>query len=195
MSIDTIELEDHELEVVYSVMKNNNMAIDKSIRKFSLEDLNKIGIYRESYSIHELRANGFDLTGVVSSFDKVAKDAETLLSVDAPFATGIKKWQLPIDVEGFRIITTEFPPNTTVLPHIHSMLDKESKSGGFRMVIEGSITFEEKKYLPGDWFFIPNGVPYSFTTDPDVKTKENYWYGHNLAGKHTRISSPQSQNP
>lgn len=195
MSIDKIELEDHELEIVHSVMMNKNLAIDMNKREYSLQELNKIGVYRESYSVQELRDNGFDLKGVVTSFDKAAKDAETALSVDAPFASGIRKWQLPIDVEGFRIITTEFPPNTTVLPHIHSMLDAKSKSGGFRMVVEGSITFEGKKYLPGDWFFIPNGIPYTFTTDPLVKTTENYWYGHNVRGKHTRISSPQSQKP
>lgn len=193
MSQDIIELEPHELEIINSVLSQRGMAVDSSKTAYTLSELNNVGIYRESYSFEEVRAKGFDSSGVITSFDEVAAKAQKELRVDAPFAKGIKKWQLPIDVAGFRIITTVFPPATTVLAHVHKSLDEHSKSGGFRMVVEGSITFEGKKFLPGDWFFIPNDTPYSFETDPNIETKENYWYGHNLRGEHSRISSPVAQ--
>ncbi|MCG8088240.1 MAG: hypothetical protein JAY62_00670 [Candidatus Thiodiazotropha endolucinida] len=189
-----IKLEEHELEIVKDVANRRAFAFDARKKEYSMVELRVMGIYRESYSIEELRERKFDLSGVVTSFDGVSKRAEKELTIDAPFAEGIRKWQLPIDVMGFRIISTVFPPNTTVLPHVHSELKSGIKSGGFRIVVKGSITFEGKKYSPGDWFFIPNGVPYTFTTDPEIETTENYWYGHNAAKGHSRISSPIPSN-
>ncbi len=193
-SKDTILLDEFELSIVKDEMSNRNMMFNESKNEYTMEELNSIGIVRESYSIEELHQKDFDTQGIITSFDDVAKMAEEKLVVGAPFAKGVKKWQLPIDLIGFKIITTVFPPKTTVLPHVHSVLDENVKSGGFRMVVSGSITFNGKKYLPGDWFFIPNGIPYSFTTDENIETRENYWYGHRHREGAVRISSPKAVN-
>jgi hypothetical protein len=187
-------LEDDELEIVSNASKDHGVPFDPKKRDYTEADLSKLGIVREYYSLDELHQRGFRSDGVVSSFDDVSERAKNELRVGAPFANGVEKWQLPIDMLGFRIQTTIFPPNTTVLPHTHTILDAEIKSGGFRMVIQGSIKFEGKKYMPGDWFFIPNGRPYSFTTDSDVETEEAYWYGHRTVQGAVRISNPKSSD-
>lgn len=188
----TIVLDDYELKTVQEQALIHNSKFDPNKREYSIKELADLGIVRESYSLQELNEQGFASSGVVTSFDEIAIRAEQELQVGAPFAKEVKKWQLPINVIGFRMMTTVFPPNTVVLPHVHTILDQDIKSGGFRMVVQGSITFEENKFLPGDWFFVPNGIPYTFTTDPDVETKENYWYGHRHRNGLVRISSPKA---
>jgi hypothetical protein len=43
-------------------------------------------------------------------------------------------------------------------------------------VVKGTITFKGRDYKAGDWFFVPNGVAYSFTTDPANETVVFYKY-------------------
>ena len=187
----TIILDERELQIVREKCEELNQFFDPKKNEYTLEELGAIGIVRESYSVKEMRSMGFDNSGVVTSFDQVASLAQEKLKIGAPFAKGVTKWQLPIDVEGIRIMTTVFPPNTTVLSHVHSVLDENVKSGGLRIVVTGSIIYEGKKYSPGDWFFVPNGTAYSFTTDPKKETKENYFYSHNHHGGFSRVSSPK----
>ena len=187
-----ITLDDHELNIVREASEIKGLHFNPDKRQYSSEELTYLGIVRESYSLQELHERDFTSSGVVTSFDEVARRAEEELRVGAPFAKTAKKWQLPIDVMGFRIIKTVFPPDTIILPHTHSVLDPDVKSGGFRMVVKGSITFEGQKFEPGDWFFVPNGTPYSFKTDPNIETEENYWYGHRHRDGLARISSPKA---
>ena len=39
------------------------------------------------------------------------------------------------------------------------------------IVTKGRIYYKGKEYGPGDWFFVPNGVPYTFSTDEKVPTE------------------------
>ena len=187
----SIELDEHELAIVEEAAKDAGIPFDPNRKVYTMGELEPLGVVREAYSAEEVRSRGLGSTGVVTSFDEVAHKAETELAIGAPFASSARKWQLPVDVPGFRLVTTVFPPGSVVGNHTHSVLDPEVKSGGFRMVISGSIEFEGKRYGPGDWFFIPNGTPYSFSTDPDVETKENYWYGHRHRKGFVRISRPK----
>lgn len=187
-----IVLNDLEMVVLGDICSTRGIAFDPSQREFTQSQLEDIGVVREFYSIEEVRIRGFSIDSVVTSFDEIAERAKTELRVGAPFASEVAKWQLPIDVPGFRTMITTFPPGTTVLPHVHAILDPEVKSGALRIVTNGSINFEGQKYLPGDWFYIPNGVPYSFTTDPEIVTSEAYWYGHNVQHIASRISSPKA---
>lgn len=57
------------------------------------------------------------------------------------------------------LTTTE--PGTHVATHAHD-------EPMFRYVIEGSLTINGTEYRPGDWVFIPEGVPY------DIRTTEGY---------------------
>jgi quercetin dioxygenase-like cupin family protein len=188
----TITLNEFEMNVLKDVCSKRKAPFDPKKTTYTPDELSDLGVIREYYSIEEVRDRGFSVDGVVTSFDAVAERAKTELRVGAPFAKKVTKWQLPIDVPGFRTIVTSFPPGTVVMPHVHNVLDAEVKSGGLRVVTKGSIEFQGRKYLPGDWFFIPNGVPYSFTTDPDMETEENYWYGHNVREIASRISNPSA---
>ena len=77
--------------------------------QYSASELIDCGFVRENWSIEELNAKGFGTKGVITSFDSNAIRAEKELSVDAPFAEGIQKWQLPIPLPGFRVIMTDSP--------------------------------------------------------------------------------------
>jgi hypothetical protein len=74
---------------------------------------------------------------------------------------------------------TLFPPRTVVESHVHPTLEGAAACGQLRVVVKGSITYNGQKYGPGDWFFIPNDISYSFVTDQDVETLENYYYQYN----------------
>jgi hypothetical protein len=144
---------------------------------------------RESYTVQELRELGFR-PGPVSCFDDCAKRAEDLLSVDAPFGSGIKKWQLPINSSHIKIEQTLFPPNTLVTPHVHPENTPDDPGGGLRIIIKGRVFYQRREYGPGDWFFIPNGMPYSFRTDPDGPTIVMYKYHFFGVERENRFSHP-----
>jgi quercetin dioxygenase-like cupin family protein len=187
-----ITLNEDELKLIATVSKMKGVPLDETKRQFSKQDLESLGFVRENWGHEEVIEKGFGLEGVVTSFDENSVRAEKDLSVDVPFAVGVQKWQLPINLPNFRVIMTRFPPNTVVDLHEHPNFDGVSACGQLRVVVQGSITFDGRKYGPGDWFFIPNGVPYSFVTDPDLVTLENYYYQYNGATLPMRFSSPQA---
>lgn len=188
---DLVTLDENEMEIAAIAAKEKGMDFDKSRNQYSISELAAYGLVRESWSVNEMREKGFSNEGVVTSFDDDTLRAENDLRVDAPYADGAQKWQLPIALPNFRIMMTRFPPNTVVEPHVHPDIDDITKCGQYRIVIEGSITYNGKKYGPGEWFFIPNGVPYSFVTDPDVETLENYAYQYNRRNMPVRFSNPR----
>ena len=190
-----IRLNESEQTLLFMVGLKNRKPVATTNADITEEKLREFKFVRENWTVEELRNKGLAVEGVVTSFDRVAKRAESELAVDAPFADGIQKWQLPINLPGFRVVMTRFPPGTVVRSHQHPSIPGFSACGQLRVVVKGSITFEGKVYRPGDWFFIPNGVEYSFTTDPDVETLESYYYQYNgIAQQPLRFSSP-SFNP
>lgn len=48
--------------------------------------------------------------------------------------------------------------------------------GGLRVVATGTVVFQGNKYMPGDWFFVPNGQPYDFKSDEVTDTVVFYLY-------------------
>lgn len=192
ISGDLVTLDENEMEIAAIAAKAKGMDFDRSRNQYSIEELASYGLVRESYSTNELHEKGFKNKGVTTSFDKDSLRAKDDLRVDAPFAGGVEKWQLPIDLPNFKMMMARFPPNTFVEPHVHPNLDDQSLCGLFRIVIKGSITYEGKKYGPGDWFFVPTGIPYSFVTDPDMETVESYAYQYTRRGMPVRFSNPRS---
>ena len=188
-----VHLNEDEASLMRAVAASRGMSIDPDRSEYAWSELESFGFVRENWSVEELRDRGFTGETVVTSFDEDARRAEEELLVDVPFAPGVQKWQLPIGLPGFRVIMTRFPPNTEVQLHEHPNFDGVSACGQLRVVVKGSITYAGKRYGPGEWFFIPNGVPYSFVTDPEVETLENYYYQYNGATMPLRFSSPQSR--
>ncbi len=189
-SDELLDLNEDELRLIQTVLKANGITVDEARTKYSETELRDYGFVRENWSVDELIEKGFGDDGVITSFSQGAAKAQGELVVDAPFANGIQKWQLPIPLPGFRVIMTRFPPNTTVRPHVHPNIDGVSACGQLRVVVKGSITYSGRKYGPGEWFFVPNDTPYSFVTDPDMETLENYFYQYNgSTGLPMRFSS------
>ncbi|MBK4723565.1 hypothetical protein JJL56_32510 [Azospirillum sp. YIM DDC1] len=127
---------------------------------------------------------------VVTSYDIQARIARDTLVVDAPFAKEIRKWQIPVDICEWRVLITEYPPNTLVEPHVHPANTPDRPGGSMRTVLKGSIEYAGKIFGPGDWFFIPNGVPYSFRSDKNRETIVMYKYDFFGVAQGNRFSSP-----
>jgi len=185
-----INLNESERALLFMVASKNKKFIDATKIDITEEELKELEFVRENWSIEEIQQKGLAVDGVVTSFDEVAKKAESELVVDAPFADGIHKWQLPINLPGFRVVMTRFPPGTVVKAHQHPSIPGFSSCGQLRVVVKGSITYDGKVYGPGDWFYIPNGIAYSFTTDPNEETLESYHYQYNgIAQQPLRFSN------
>ena len=83
---------------------------------------------------------------------------------------GFHSWQLPFIMEGplFFFITVA-EPGAVVPTHEH-------KRDLFRMVVSGSLTTNGIELKPGDWMYVPKGVPYSYSAalNPGVITCHCY---------------------
>jgi hypothetical protein len=185
------DLSDVEVETLRRAAIERKMPFDPRRRNYSRAELLEYGMVREGYTREELRALGFGVEPV-SCFDERAKRAEELLRVDTPFGSGIRKWQLPIDMMPMRVNLTVFPPNTTVSRHVHPANSPDAPGGGLRIISKGRIFHEGREYGPGDWFFVPNGTPYAFTTDPDVPTVVFYKYAFFGFVEGNRFSHPHA---
>ncbi|MCU1320356.1 MAG: hypothetical protein JWM43_5 [Acidobacteriaceae bacterium] len=182
-------LSDVEVETLRRAAKERRLPFDPQRRSYSRTELADYGMVREGYTREELRELGIG-PEAVSCFDERAMMAEELLPVETPFGSGIKKWQLPIDMMPMRVHLTVFPPNTTVRKHVHPASTPEAPGGGLRIVSKGRIFYEGREYGPGDWFFVPNGTAYAFTTDPDTPTIVFYKYAFFGFEQGNRFSHP-----
>ena len=184
-------LSDVEVETLRRAAVERNLYFDPYQTVYTRRQLAEYGMVREGYTREELRELGFG-PEAVSCFDERAKAAEQLLRVDTPFGSGIKKWQLPIDMMPMRVSLTVFPPGTTVDKHVHPASSPEAPGGGLRIVSKGKILYEGREYGPGDWFFVPNGTPYTFTTDPQIPTVVFYKYAFFGFEQGNRFSHPHA---
>lgn len=184
-------LSDVEVETLRRAALERALPFDANRRAYSKQELDKYGMVREGYTREELRELGFGADSV-TCFDDRAEKAKEVLQVDTPFGSGIKKWQLPIDMMPMRVHQTVFPPNTIVSPHVHPENTEDAPGGGLRIVSRGRIFYNEKEYGSGDWFFVPNGTPYSFTTDPEVETIVFYKYAFFGFAEGNRFSHPHA---
>jgi hypothetical protein len=187
------ELSDVEVETLRRAALERGLPFDPLRRCYPKSELRPYGMVREGYTRSELRRLGFRPIEV-SCFDEIADAGEQLLPVETPFGSGIRKWQLPVDMLPMRISKTVFPPGTEVRSHVHPPHTDEAPGGGLRIVTQGSILFRGRKYLAGDWFFVPNGVAYEFTTDPEHETVVFYSYSFFGFEQGNRFSHPHAKN-
>lgn len=188
---EVFELADCEVETLRRAAEERRLPYEPLRRTYSRAELVRYGLVREGYTREELRARGIG-PGAVTSFDTLAEEAPALLPVETPFGSGIKKWQLPIDMMPLRVFQTVFPPGTHVRSHVHPPHSDEAPGGGLRIISRGSITYKGQNFGPGDWFFAPNGQPYEFLTDPDVETIVFYKYAFFAVEQGNRFSHPHA---
>lgn len=190
-SNEVFDLSDVEVETLRRAAVERGLPFDEKRRIYSREELSNYGMVREGYTAEELKKLGFGL-GEVSSFDERAASARESLIVETPFGSGIRKWQLPVPDMMLRVQQTEFPAGSVVKYHVHPPSTPEDPGGGLRIVTKGKIFYKGGEYGPGDWFFVPNGVPYAFTTDPSGPTVVMYKYRFFGAEKENRFSHPSA---
>jgi hypothetical protein len=164
---------------------------DSKRTDYSKGELTQFGMVRKAYTTEELRAAGFG-PDPVTSFDEKAKAAEELPKVDTPFGSGIRKWQLPVNMIEMCVYETVFPLNTVVEPHVHPENSVDDPGGSLRIIVRGSILYDGRTFGPGDWFFVPNGVPYTFRSAPDQNTHVMYLYRFFAASEGNRFSHPHA---
>jgi hypothetical protein len=183
------QLSDVEMETLRRAAFERSLAFDESRRQYTRRELKKYGLVREAYTRDELRERGFR-TADVSSFDDHALRARDLLKVDAPFGSGIEKWQLPVDMMPIRVHETVYPPGSIVTSHMHPKNSEADPGGGLRIITQGRVFYDGRVYGPGDWFFVLNGSTYAFTTDPEGMTVVMYLYRFFQAESGNRFSHP-----
>jgi hypothetical protein len=186
---DVFVLNAAEVETLRRAANEREISHDIKKTTYTKEELGTFGLVREAYTTEELRAAGFG-PEPITSFDEKARTAQDLLRVDTPFGSGIRKWQLPVNMIEMRVYETVFPPNSVVKPHLHPINTLDDPGGSLRIVVKGSITYNAKIFKAGDWFFVPNGVPYTFTSAPDEDTHVMYLYRFFAATEGNRFSHP-----
>ena len=179
-----------EVETLRRAAVDRDLPFDSERTEYSEQDLKQYGLVREGYTRDELREIGIT-PSIVTSFDENATETSSRLTLETPFGSGIQKWQLPIDMMPIRVAKTIFPPKTRVDSHVHPEDTASDPGGGLRMVATGSVIFKNNKYLPGDWFFVPNGAPYEFVTDEVIPTTVFYTYRFFGAVEGNRFSHPR----
>ena len=97
---------------------------------------------------------------ILTSRDPKAKKAQSLLkTLNSP--PGFQKWQLPFSFfHPTNVYVASGKPGATVPSHSHD------EGAGMRFIIQGSLTIHGKRLGPGDWMYIPKGLPYSFKVGP-----------------------------
>jgi len=190
-SDEVFELSDCEVETLRRAALDRNLSFDPLRTIYRNSELKAYGMVREGYTRAEMRERGIG-PGALTCFDTLAEKAEELLPVETPFGSGIRKWQLPIDMIPIQVMKTIFPPGSVVKSHVHPPHSDEAPGGGLRIVVEGSISYKGRKFGPGDWFFAVNGEPYEFTTDPERHTVVFYKYTFFAVEKGNRFSHPHS---
>lgn len=184
------QLSEVEVETVRRAAFERGLSFSPERTVYTADELNQYGIVREAYNSSELKQFGVDRRKVATSFDAETARARDSLLVDAPFASPIRKWQIPIDVCEGRVLIAEFPPNTLVEPHVHPANAPDSPGGSLRTVLKGSLVYADKEFGPGEWFYIPNGIPYSFRSAAGEATVVMYKYDFFAVSEGNRFSSP-----
>lgn len=180
---------DVEVETVRRAAIARARPFDPTKRTYTAGELRTYGVVREGYNKQELRDRGV-YPKPVSSLDVETTMRQSALPLDAPFGSGVRKYELPIDMFPMRIAKTIFPPGSVVAPHVHPPHTEEDPGGSLRIVIKGRLFYDGREYGPGDWFFVPNGVAYQFTSDPIEETIVMYEYRFFGAEKGNRFSHP-----
>ena len=183
-------LSDCEVETLRRAAEHRKLDFNPNRREYLGSELIPYGHVREGYTRAELHSIGGAAQKVCSQCE-LTKRAETELALDTPFGSGIQKFQLPIDMMPIRVAKTIFPPSSKVTPHFHPESEASNPGGGLRMVANGEVNYEGKTYKSGDWFFVPNGQSYEFTTSATEPTEVFYTYAFFAAAEGNRFSHPE----
>ncbi len=112
------------------------------------------GEVRVERALKHARVNVRD--SILTSQDRAAKKLADILKIrNVP--RGIEKYQLPVVLQRAQLFISRAEPNIDVPQHSHDEGD------GVRFILDGSIIYDGKELVAGDWMYIPRGKPYSFT--------------------------------
>jgi len=97
---------------------------------------------------------------IITSRDRAAIDARNIVSSEGGVkqVEGFSRLRLPFFLEGEGV---NFYMSTAVA---HTIVEKHAHNHGpvVRFILEGSIMFNRKEYVTGDWIYIPKNIEYSF---------------------------------
>lgn len=95
-------------------------------------------------------------TAIVTSRDKGIVAVASKLGI-SNVPGGFKKWQLPVYLDGAsQFFISVGSPDADVPLHSHDEGD------GIRVIMNGSIIYNDIELTEGDWMFIPKGKQYQF---------------------------------
>lgn len=167
------ELTKDELSVLRRAAKARNRSLSDSKAAFTKGELIQYGIVREAFDRSEMLSAGIT-SSLVTSRDKIVKDAMDRLGVGSPHPTKIGKWQLPIDMSPFRPVMIVFPPGSKMARKTQPVCTPSDPGGALRIVLSGRLSCNGEWFGPGEWFFVPNGISYEMASDESDQTSVLY---------------------
>lgn len=132
---------------------------DDSFHKFTDGEYN--GVLYVKRALEKAGVSDFGKR-VVTSRDPGMREVEALL-LRPNMPEGVQKGQLPIIISAGRpsfLFITSVPPHKHVEKHMHP------DDAITRIIIGGSIVVDGVELTQGDWAYVPNTVPYSYTAGP-----------------------------
>ena len=111
-----------------------------------------------------LQKAGLDLEqGIITSRDPRVQALREELRIPAA-AEGFEMWQLPITLRHALLFLSVARPGAAMPEHGHAGRTV------FRLVISGSIVYEDTELTAGDWMYVPKGHRYAFRAGPSGAT-------------------------
>ncbi|MES0137874.1 cupin domain-containing protein [Mesorhizobium sp. M0016] len=99
-----------------------------------------------------------------------SRDEDVLRTIDSlkisGMENGFEKWHLPVyfakeESQGAQFFITKAEPNAKVREHSHKDGD------AMRFIVSGSVIYNGKELVGGDWMFVPKDVPYALDVGPN----------------------------
>lgn len=137
-------------------MQSTKKSWIPDVSLFELVDGEMKGILRVKDA---LKRQGLDSENIIFT----SKDANVISLVKeleiTSMPVGFTQYQLPFLMPSINSIyfLTYGQPNSRFPEHTHT------QEGGLRVIINGSIIFNEMEFTAGEWLYISKGCSYSFT--------------------------------
>jgi hypothetical protein len=125
---------------------------------------------------------------ILTSRDREAVELCNLLAVaKGQIPNGFVKWQLPFYLDGGQFFITSAEAGRDVSEHSHD-------NDGVRIIMSGSVFFDDIELNAGDWMFIPKDKKYSLKIGP-LGAQMCYCYCCCCAGRELNLNHDPVINP
>ena len=133
---------------------------DDSISEIPPGKRERAGVLAVKSALKEAGLDGDDQI-VTSKHPKVLHLRDKLRRVGV-LPPGFESWQLPVTLKtgNLMVFVTVGIPGAKLPDHNHN------RDAVFRIVMQGSLSYEGQELTVGDWMYVPKGMYYTYTVGP-----------------------------